>query len=64
MATMIIEEIFQKKIRRNINGVVQAGQVDQETMETELEEYVMTEEGTRYITSFYKTISRTVPADK
>ncbi len=64
MATMIIEEIFQKKIRRNINGVVQAGQVDQETMETELEEYVMTEEGTRYITSFYKTISRTVPAAK
>ncbi|WP_291299941.1 BREX system P-loop protein BrxC [Desulfosporosinus sp. BICA1-9] len=54
MATLLIEDIFQKKIRRNINGVVQAGQVDPETMKTELEEYVMTEEGTRYITAFYK----------
>lgn len=51
---MLIKQIFKKDIYRNINGVVQAGQVDEETIKTELEEYVMTEEGTRNIKSFYK----------
>ncbi|OLN30349.1 BREX system P-loop protein BrxC [Desulfosporosinus metallidurans] len=54
METLLIEQIFKKNIKRNINGVVQAGQVDLETMKIELEEYVMTDEGTRYIKAFYK----------
>ncbi|MFC0212426.1 BREX system P-loop protein BrxC [Paenibacillus chartarius] len=51
---MKIAQIFKKDIFRNINGVVQAGQVDLDTIKNELDEYVMTEEGTYYLKTFYK----------
>lgn len=51
---MLIEEIFKKDIYRNINSVVQAGQLDEETVHNELEEYVMTEEGTYFLETFFK----------
>ncbi|MCM3595648.1 BREX system P-loop protein BrxC [Metabacillus idriensis] len=51
---MQIKEIFKKDIFRNINGVVQAGQLDHDTIKNELEEYVMTEEVTEYFQKFYE----------
>ncbi|ALF10804.1 BREX system P-loop protein BrxC [Parageobacillus thermoglucosidasius] len=51
---MQIKQLFKKDIFRNINGVVQAGQLDSETIQNELEEYVMTEEVTEYLHTFYK----------
>lgn len=51
---MLVEEIFKKDIYRNINSVVQAGQLDEDTIRNELEEYVMTEEGTYFLETFYK----------
>ncbi len=39
-----IRSLFQKDIHRNINGVVQAGQVDDESVYEELTEYVVTAE--------------------
>ncbi|MEH6954443.1 BREX system P-loop protein BrxC, partial [Neobacillus drentensis] len=51
---MQVKEIFKKDIFRNINGVVQAGQLDHDTIKNELEEYVMTEEVTEYFQKFYE----------
>ena len=51
---MQVKDIFKKDIFRPINGVVQAGQLDHETIKTELEEYVMTEEVTEYFQKFYE----------
>ena len=51
---MHVKEIFKKDIFRNINGVVQAGQLDHDTIKNELEEYVMTEEVTEYFQKFYE----------
>lgn len=51
---MRVEELFRKSIHRPINGVVQAGQLDEATIKNELEEYVMTEEGSFYLETFYK----------
>ena len=39
-----IRSLFQKDIHRNINGVVQAGQVDEDSVYEELTEYVVTPE--------------------
>lgn len=51
---MLVEQIFKKNIYRNINSVVQAGQLDEETIKNELDEYVMTEEGTYFLETFFK----------
>ncbi|MEJ9280658.1 BREX system P-loop protein BrxC [Ureibacillus thermosphaericus] len=51
---MLIKEIFKKDIFRPINGVVQAGQLDHDTIKNELEEYVLTDEVTGYLQTFYK----------
>ncbi|MBM7583925.1 hypothetical protein JOC86_000462 [Bacillus pakistanensis] len=51
---MQVKDIFKKDIFRPINGVVQAGQLDHETIKNELEEYVMTEEVTEYFQKFYE----------
>ncbi|MBT2687281.1 BREX system P-loop protein BrxC [Bacillus sp. ISL-47] len=51
---MQVKDIFKKDIFRTINGVVQAGQLDQDTIKNELEEYVMTEEVTEYFQKFYE----------
>lgn len=51
---MQVQEIFKKDIFRPINGVIQAGQLDHETIKNELEEYVMTDEVTEYFLKFYE----------
>ncbi|MBG0550836.1 hypothetical protein I4O67_19030 [Enterobacter hormaechei] len=39
---MNIEKIFEKPLKRNINGVVKAEQTDDESAWIELDEYVIT----------------------
>lgn len=51
---MLVREIFKKDIFRPINGVVQAGQLDHDTIKNELEEYVLTDEVTGYLQTFYE----------
>ncbi|MGI1804431.1 BREX system P-loop protein BrxC [Exiguobacterium sp. TDN 0502] len=51
---MIIQDIFKEDINRPINGVVQAGQIDEETIHTELKEYVVTDEILASLKEFYK----------
>ena len=51
---MIIKDIFKEDINRPINGVVQAGQIDEETIHTELKEYVVTDEILNSLKEFYK----------
>lgn len=50
---MNIEQIFTKKLTRNINGVVKAEQKDQESVFVELDEYVVTKELNTHITEFF-----------
>ncbi|WP_284035628.1 BREX system P-loop protein BrxC [Neobacillus sp. 114] len=49
-----IKELFKKKIDREIQGVVQAGQRDERVIEEELEEYVMTKEISENMAYFFK----------
>ena len=55
---MIIQNIFKKDIHRPINGVVQAGQIDEQTIQTELEEYVVTAEILDSLKTFYKNYEK------
>lgn len=50
---MQIQDLFKKDIFRPINNVVQAEQVDEAVVNTELEEYVLTEEAEHYLDRFY-----------
>lgn len=49
-----IKELFAKNIERNINGVIQAGQLDEDTKHEELSEYVMTREIEENMAYFYQ----------
>ncbi|RLA38743.1 MAG: BREX system P-loop protein BrxC, partial [Gammaproteobacteria bacterium] len=51
---MKIEQIFAKKLTRNINGVVKAEQLDDESVFVELDEYVVTRELDRHFRSFFE----------
>ncbi|UYM15474.1 BREX system P-loop protein BrxC [Endozoicomonas euniceicola] len=59
-STMKIEDLFVKKLTRNINGVVKAEQLDKESVSTELDEYVVTEELNRHFRSFFETYTPAV----
>lgn len=51
--TSTIKELFKKEIDREINGVVQAGQRDEDVIQDELEEYVMTKEISENMAYFF-----------
>lgn len=52
---MKLRELFEKDIDRNINGVVQVEQVnDDDILETELKEFVVTKELTRHFRTLYR----------
>ena len=59
--TMIIEDIFSKQLTRDINGVVKAEQVDNDSVYVELDEYVITQELDRHFRRFFETY---IPAVK
>lgn len=50
---MIIKEMFEKDIERDIRGVIKVAQTSEEDIKQELEEYVVTKELNRHIATFY-----------
>ena len=53
--TMQIRELFTKPLDRNINGVVKAEQLDEQSIWSELDEYVVTRELNRHFRHFFET---------
>ena len=53
--TMQIRELFTKPLDRNINGVVKAEQLDEQSIWSELDEYVVTRELDRHFRHFFET---------
>lgn len=51
---MYIHELFDKKIDRDIKGVIKVGQQDQENIYQELNEYVVTKELSRHFREFFE----------
>ncbi|MBZ9624417.1 BREX system P-loop protein BrxC [Clostridium sp. FP2] len=61
-----ISELFKKEIKRNIQGVIQAGQQQDDIVLDELNEYVMTDEVSKRMEEFYNHYAVTLnqPTDK
>lgn len=51
---MIIKDIFEKDINRNINGVIKVGQDDANAIYQEVNEYVITKELRKHLLQFFK----------
>lgn len=50
---MLIQKMFEEDINRNINGVIKVDQADNDIMEQELNEYVITKELKKHFISFF-----------
>lgn len=63
---MKIQNMFQKDIDRDINGVIKVSQDDQESLKQELSEYIITKDLRRCFDTFFDNYSRAidVPTDK
>lgn len=57
---MLIQDMFYKKIERDIKGVIKVGQADDENVYQELEEYVVTTELSKYMSRFFDAYKRSV----
>lgn len=55
---MIIKEMFQKPIDRDIKGVIKVGQDDNLNIQQELEEYVVTRELQRHFSNFFTSYKK------
>lgn len=51
---MLIKDMFQKDIERNIKGVIKVAQTDEDNIYQELDEYVVTRELNRHLSKFYE----------
>lgn len=63
---MKIQNMFQKDIDRDINGVIKVSQDDQESLKQELSEYIITKDLRRCFDTFFDNYSRAIdiPTDK
>ncbi len=63
---MKIQNMFQKDIDRDINGVVKVSQDDQRSLEQELSEYIITKELRRHFTTFFDNYTKAIdnPTDR
>ncbi len=61
-----IEDLFEKDIRRDINGVIKVDQEDETSVYTELDEYVVTGESLKHFDTFFRnyTVTLEEPTDK
>ena len=61
-----IEDLFEKDIRRTINGVIKVDQYDNANVFTELDEYVITKESLKHFDNFFDRYygATQVPTDK
>ena len=57
---MNIEQLFAKPLKRDINGVVKAEQVQEKVVFTELDEYVVTQELDKHFRSFFENYLSTI----
>lgn len=55
---MIIKEMFEKSIERDIKGVIKVGQDDDSNVKQELEEYVVTRELQKHFADFFSSYKR------
>lgn len=57
---MKIQDMFEKKITREIKGVIKVGQKDDENAYQELDEYVVTTELEKYMNRFFDAYNRSI----
>lgn len=57
---MIIQDMFEKPISREIKGVIKVGQKDDENVYQELDEYVVTTELEKYMNRFFDAYNRSI----
>lgn len=55
---MIIKDIFQKDIERDIRGVIKVAQTDESNIYQELDEYVVTRELHKHLSKFYENYQK------
>ncbi|MDO7203416.1 hypothetical protein Q5M85_03430 [Paraclostridium bifermentans] len=53
---MILKDIYIKDIDRDIKGVIKVGQDDNQNVEQELDEYVLTEELNKHFDDFFRKL--------
>ncbi|MDQ1254372.1 MAG: hypothetical protein QG646_3603, partial [Euryarchaeota archaeon] len=65
-AEIKIEELFEKDIRRDVNGVIKVDQEDEISVYTELDEYVVTGESLKHFDKFFRNYIATMeePTDR
>ena len=63
---MLIKNMFERDIDRSINGVIKIDQNDEQIIEQELSEYVVTRELRRHFATFYQAYEQALdtPTDK
>lgn len=63
---MKIQNMFQKNINRDINGVIKVAQDDEQSLVQELGEYIITKELRRHFSTFFDNYSKAIdhPTDK
>jgi hypothetical protein len=63
---MKIQDMFEKDITRNINGVIKVAQDDEQSLLQELNEYIITKELRKHFTTFFDVYSKAIeqPTDK
>lgn len=63
---MKIQNMFQKNINRDINGVIKVAQDDEQSLIQELSEYIITKELRRHFNTFFDNYSKAIdqPTDK
>ncbi|MED4238944.1 BREX system P-loop protein BrxC [Priestia megaterium] len=55
---MIIKDMFQKDIERDIRGVIKVAQTDEDNIYQELDEYVVTRELNKHLSKFYENYQK------
>ncbi|MGR5940588.1 BREX system P-loop protein BrxC [Bacillus pacificus] len=55
---MIIKDMFQKNIERDIRGVIKVAQTDEDNIYQELDEYVVTRELNKHLSKFYENYQK------
>lgn len=55
---MIIKDMFQKNIERDIRGVIKVAQTDEDNIYQELDEYVVTRELNKHFSKFYENYQK------
>ena len=63
---MKLQNMFQKNINRDINGVIKVAQNDESSLQQELSEYIITKELRRHFQTFFDNYSKAIdyPTDK